>query len=384
MWWVMRRTRGGAAQRGAVAALVAILVSTGVLVGMGAIVVDAGQIYSARAQTQNGADAAAFKIAQACASTPVGAACATDPGNRTTAGYAAANPYAANNATDGNSHISAVCGSGAAALSATCPSDKSALYCPTTPTGNFVEVHTKTGSNTTNTLLPPEFGKALLGGSYNGKVVGACAQATWGPVSKAPGLALTISWCEWKAYVGGDANNPVYQAPPPYLPPASAEITIYFHDTNPNPTHCVAGPSGFDVPGDFGSTQDDTSQCNTTFNFNSSNGTTTYNSLSGSSLSAACQDALLAAQTSKAVVFLPIYDGVTGTGGNGTYTLWSQAAFVITGYYWPSWKSKSYLSNSYPCGGNARCISGYFTTGTQGGTAGTGTGAGATAIGLTG
>jgi hypothetical protein len=277
-----------------------------------------------------------------------------------------------------------VCGSGAAALNTTCPADKTTLYCPTSPTGNFVEVHTQTGSSATNTLLPPTFGKALLGGSYNGKTVGACAQATWGPVSKAPGLALTISYCEWLAYVGGDANNPVYQAPPPYLPPASAEITIYFHDTNPNPTHCTAAPSGFDVPGDFGSTQDDTSQCNTTFNFDSSSGSTMYNSMSGASLSAACQNALLAAQTSKSVVFLPIYDKVTGTGGNGTYQLWSQAAFVITGYYWPSWKSKSYLTNNYPCGGNARCMSGYFTTGTQAGTPGTGTGGGASAVGLTG
>jgi hypothetical protein len=386
MWWLIRRVRGRSAERGAIAALVAILLTTGVLVGMGAIVVDTGQIYSARAQMQNGADAAAFKIAQACASTPVGTACATDPNNHTTTAYGAANPYAANNATDGKSHITTVCGSGASALTTTCPGGKTALYCPNTPPSgtNFVEVHTQTGSDSSSTLLPPAFGKALLGGSYQGKTVGACSQATWGPPAKAPGLALTISYCEWLAYVGGDAAHPVYQQPPPFVPPATAEITIYFHDTNPSPTHCVAGPSGFDVPGDFGSTQDDTNSCNTTFNFDASNGSTTYNSLTGASLSDACQTALFNAQQDKTTVFLPIYDQVTGTGGTGTYTLWKQAAFVITGYYWPSWKAKSYLSNSYPCGENGRCMSGYFTTGTQHGTPGTGTGAGASSVGLTG
>jgi hypothetical protein len=77
-------------------------------------------------------------------------------------------------------------------------------------------------------------------------------------------------------------------------------------------------------------------------------------------------------------VFLPIYDAVTGTGGNGTYTLWRMAAFVITGYYWPSWSANSWLTQTQPCKGNARCISGYFTTGVSPGQniiAGSGAGA---------
>jgi Flp pilus assembly protein TadG len=379
---LMRRVRGRNVERGAVAALVAILLTTGVMVGMGAVVVDAGNLYAERAQMQSGADAAALAIAQACSSTPTGAACASDLTNLSSSARVKANGYAISNANDLSAHIKSVCGSGAAAITTPCTTDPT---CPSTnPSGNFVRVHTQTGIDSSSTLIPPAFGKTLLGGSYNGKTVGACAQTTWGPPAKAPGLALTISYCEWIAYVGGDDQHPVYQQPPPYVPPATAEIVIYFHDTNPNPTHCIAGPSGFDVPGDFGSTQDDTSNCNTTFNFDASKGTTTYNSQSGASLSGACQTALFNAQQSKAVVFLPIYDGVTGTGGNGTYTLWHQAAFVITGFYWPSWKAKSYLSNSYPCGENARCISGYFTTGTQSGTPGSGTGAGASAAGLTG
>jgi hypothetical protein len=245
-------------------------------------------------------------------------------------------------------------------------------------------VHTETRTSTGSSLLPPAFGRAVLGDADPGLRVGACARAAWGPPAAGNGLAMTISYCEWQTYIGGNAAHPVYAAPPPAVPAASAEIVIYFHDTNPSPTHCIAGPSGFDVPGDFGSTQTTSNNCTTLFNFNSAAGTTTYNSLSGSSLSGQCQTALLTAQTSHRLTFMPIYDRVTGTGGNGTYTLWSMAAFVVTGYYWPSWSANSWLTNKQPCKGNARCISGYFTTGvTSGGTIGPGIGAGATVLQLT-
>jgi len=54
-------------ERGVVAAIVAILLGTGVLLGMGALVIDVGQIYQERAELQNGADAAALAVAESCA-----------------------------------------------------------------------------------------------------------------------------------------------------------------------------------------------------------------------------------------------------------------------------------------------------------------------------
>src|SRR6266704_3179830 len=53
----------GRDDRGAVGVLVAILMGGGVLLGMGAVVVDVGQLYSERAQLQNGADAGARAVA---------------------------------------------------------------------------------------------------------------------------------------------------------------------------------------------------------------------------------------------------------------------------------------------------------------------------------
>ncbi len=44
-----------------------MLIGGGVLTGMGALVVDVGQLYQERAELQNGADAAALGVAKSCA-----------------------------------------------------------------------------------------------------------------------------------------------------------------------------------------------------------------------------------------------------------------------------------------------------------------------------
>ena len=52
-------------ERGVVAVLVGLLIG-GVLLGLGALVIDVGQLYQERAQLQNGADAAAIAVAKSC------------------------------------------------------------------------------------------------------------------------------------------------------------------------------------------------------------------------------------------------------------------------------------------------------------------------------
>jgi hypothetical protein len=386
MFGMTRRIRRAGRDRGAVAPLVAVIFGSGILVASGALVIDVGQAYSERAQLQNGADSAALAVARGCAR----GSTHCDPGTSATS---VAGAHANSNAKDGTSSVTVVCGRdlfGHPILSTSCPAPIATkkLSCADAPsaTVRYAEVHTRTRTTGGGSVLPPAFGRAVLGEDYPGMQVNACARAAWGPPAKGNGLALTISYCEWESYIqsqGGTASNPIYADPPPAVPPTSAQIVIYFHDTNPNPTHCVAGPSGFDVPGDFGSTTDTTNTCITDFNFDAANGTTTYVADPGSSLSNACKAALVNSATSHEVTFMPIYDKVTGTGSNGLYTLWSMAAFVVTGYYWPDWKQKSWLTNAYPCGGSGRCISGYFTTGlTSGGSIGSGTGAGAAVVQL--
>jgi Flp pilus assembly protein TadG len=85
-------------ERGAVGVLIAILLTFGVLTGMGALVVDVGQIYQNRAELQNGADAGAVAVAKTCA---LG-----------TCNTSVAQPIAAQNAKSRTEGIDLICGSG--------------------------------------------------------------------------------------------------------------------------------------------------------------------------------------------------------------------------------------------------------------------------------
>ena len=53
-------------ERGAIGIIVAVLLGAGVLTGMGALVVDVGQLYQERAELQDSADAAALGVARSC------------------------------------------------------------------------------------------------------------------------------------------------------------------------------------------------------------------------------------------------------------------------------------------------------------------------------
>lgn len=346
-------------ERGAVAVLVTILLGSGVLLTAGALVVDVGGAYAERAQLQSGADSAALAVGGACA---VGAsACTTATQRATTAGQ-----FADANANDGTSAVTAICGQdGSGALPSSCPAMGGALPgCGPTPSPgtDYAEVHTATRTSSGSRFLPPVFGRAVLGSSYPGMQMGACARASWGPPLGGTGMGLTVSYCEWLAAVGGDASAPHYAPPPPAQPDPKDEIVIYFHGDDPNPTQCVAPQSGFDVPGDFGSLLTAPGTCSAVFDFDPDAGPTSYDADPGSSLSAACQQRLADATSSHEIVYLPIYDQVTGTGTGASYTLWNMAAFVITGYYWPNWNADSWLTGHQACGGTGRCISGYFTT----------------------
>ena len=376
----MRRVRAGRSDRGAVAAIVATVLASGMVVALGALVIDTGQAYFERAQLQNGADAAALAVARACAHGP--SYCDTTTTSTSVAG-AAANQ----NAKDQTSTVTVVCGRDPFAKLPACaaPDPSLKLSCGTAPATsvNYAEVRVETRSSTGTRVLPPVFGNAALGSHDTGITVHACARAKWGIPSSARGLAMTISYCEWLAYIGGVPSLPVYAVPPPAIPPILAERVLYFHNTNPLPTHCIAGPSGADIPGDFGQTVTQPGTCTSVFNFNPASGTTTYPADPGTGLSNDCKTALASAQQSHEVTFVPIYINTTGTGSGGTYQLWSMAAFVVTGYFWPSWSAKSWLTGKQPCNGSARCVSGYFTTGlTGGGQIGSSTGAGANVVQL--
>jgi Flp pilus assembly protein TadG len=143
----------GSGERGAVGVLVVVLLGGGVLTGMGALVVDVGQLYQNRAELQSGADAGALAVAQSCA--------------QGTCTPSSANYFAGANAATGLAAVNLVCGSGGQAA---CPASNGKIFdCPAAPAAgtNYVDVHTAT-KTPTGSLLPPAFASSLLGNGRSG------------------------------------------------------------------------------------------------------------------------------------------------------------------------------------------------------------------------
>jgi Flp pilus assembly protein TadG len=361
MWWLTRRLRRHGDDRGALTALVTILLAGGVLLGTGALVVDTGTLYVERSELQNGADAAALSIAQKCAISQ--SKCAAAVANAVT--------YADRNASDGTSNVDFVCGRSSAGGLTVCSGGTGTLItCPTLPgSGNFVDVHLSTKQANGSTVLPTSFARALAGNqNFAGNHVLACARASWGAPARNQGMSVTISMCEWlRATSTGSVSQYVAQGPypsPTAWPPAytngapGTEQKLQLHGSG---NDCSGSPSGYDLPGGFGWLVPDSGQgCLTTV---TAQGTVAENP--GNSASSACVDALQAAYADPLhkPIYLPIYDGVKNSGNNGIYHIAGFAAFVLTGYRTPGGNNAgSLISGTKYCSGSQNaCLYGFFT-----------------------
>lgn len=339
------RCRG---DRGAVATLVAILLAGGVLLGMGALAIDVGQLYAEREELQTGADAAAMAVAKLCAEAPED--CGGSPGDT-------AEGYADVNAKDGASAVTALCGNLPSGALPPCPppSDGLARCINDPPEVPYVEVRTATELPDGSTLLPPTFAQVLLGNEgYDGTTVGACARAGFGPPAPATGIAITISICEWEALTGGGETYPdAPPYPPKPMPPAGTDKAIKLHTTDDS--SCPAGPSGGDTPGGFG-WLDDEGDCQAVIDDDGTVGGDPGVAGPG------CKEALEAALDPPSVLFMPVYDAVGGVGSGTEYHIVGMAAFVLTGYSLPSiGRQPSWVSGTHLCKGSDKCLYGYFT-----------------------
>jgi len=330
-------------ERGAIGIIVAILVGGGVLTGMGAFVIDVGQVFQERDQLQNGADAGAMGVAKSCALGDCTPAVATQ--------LADAN---AGSLTGGTAGVPLVCGSGSLG---SCPAPTGAITdCPAAPLGgaNYVDVHTATLTAGGSTLLPPVFARTLLGNSsYQGTNVQACTQAEWGPPAATTTDALTISACEWDQDTQEGAD---FAPAPPYtgvLPAPSFDQQLTANPGNDGP--CATEPAPADSAGTFGWANDATGNCSLPV---------AAPSFSGSgAMSGACELVLQNAQQSEVPIPVPVY--LSYNGGTNTYNLVGFADFVVTGYYLPGFApAADWLNpaNTCPVGPNY-CVDGYFVQG---------------------
>lgn len=332
-------------EHGVVAVLVALFLGAGVLLGMGALVIDVGQIYQERAELQNGADAAALGVAKSCAL----GACSPAVVGQLADGNASA-------LTGGTEGVTLVCGSGS--LGACPPPMGTLASCPgAPPTGtNFVDVYTATQLPSGSTLLPPALATTLLGNSsFQGTTIRACAQAEWGAPSVATAVALTISACEWDQ----DTQQGTLFAPAPPYPPNPAPAASFDQVLTLNPANdagCATESAGADGPGTFGWAADQTGSCTL------STGGPTFPGSAGTFVTGACQTVLQNAQQAQIPVLVPIY--VSLNTATTTYALKGFAEFVVTGYNLPAaFFAADWLDPANTCTGISYCVTGYFVQG---------------------
>ena len=366
----------GRDERGGVAVLVAVLISGGVLLGIGALVIDVGQIYQNRAELQSGAEAGALAVARSC----ITSTCA--PG--------AAGQYANSNASALTGHLAAVtevCGREASGTLVACPTSTGTggiTDCPPIPaSGSYVDVHTAT-LTPTGTVLPPAFSRMLLGNrAYSGARVAACARVQWGNASEGNSLAMTISLCAWQQLADTDGDGDTSSdTDNDNDTKFGQKIPLYIQGGGANT--CVGSPSGSNLPGGFAWLSTDTdndgehnadtdndgdasNSCNAFINV-ISNPPQTYTN-TGANISAACQTALVNDVTSymngnPVTVFLPVFNSTSGNGQGGTFTVVGLAGFVVTGFSHMNF-NPNHLGDFALCGAasNGKCIEGYFMPG---------------------
>lgn len=359
---------------GAVAVVVAILAVA--MFGFAALVIDVGALYDERRQLQNGADASALALAQSCAN----GACGT-----TSEQQALVQPYADENSRDAAANVLEICGEGAAGL-APCSQP------PTVAGTGYVKVRTQTGSSSGVGEMPALLAQVLDSG-YTGTTVGASAVANWGsPGGVKSDLPFTFGNCEWDYYTNSGATYPG-TIDPLNWPPNEAVIFL-----TGGSSLCPGSPPGGDSSGGFGWLGGDVDKCSEVTVVDGFVGNKTGVGATG------CDWASFVGTT----VHIPVFDCHTDTtipdpdldpgppvtchgqgdpaekGTSTRYHIVGYAAFYLTGIHVPGVKVKSLVTGNFPCKGDEKCISGFFSQGLlpSGGPVSSGPSFGTTVIGL--
>jgi Flp pilus assembly protein TadG len=168
--------------------------------------------------------------------------------------------------------------------------------------------------------------------------VSATATVGWGgPSGGTAVLPLTFSWCEFEQQTHGG------------LPSGELVRTIYFTKTSQT-TGCT-GPSNLQVPGGFAYLDTDPGACAATTGIHGQ-----WFSKTGNSVPSVCAESDFSGWLGRTVL-LPLFEESGSSGNNAWYRVYGYAAFRLTGYH----LGGQYSSTPTPCGGNDRCVAGYFT-----------------------
>jgi hypothetical protein len=297
MHWIGKRLR--TEDSGAVAAVVAVLAGGGVLLGLGLVVVDVGQVYVERSELQNGADAGALAMARQHA-------LGLTPSVSLAAGYAA------KNSTDGK-----------AAAAVTYPGTNRVTVTASTVTAG-------------GTVLPTFFGGQF--GRTNDGHISATATARWGQPGAAKVIPVTFDYCEWatSTFNGTSWDHIV-----------DLKLMDPGADLKKDPGACPADPAGKDYPGGFGWLTNSGTSISVT-----AGGTVT--GVTGVSGNDDVTPIFIHAIDTGELVLIPIFDSATK---EGVYHLRGFGAFRLLGYRLPALHPNNYGAPATP----AKALRGYFT-----------------------
>lgn len=280
-------------ERGGVSVLVALLLV--VLLGAAAIAVDAGAMYSERAELQNGADAAALAIAQDCAD------------GTCTSTMATAQLYADRNSKDNATNVADV------------------QFTASSVTVDVASRDEAAGTGSLALSFAPVLG-------IEETTVGATATAGWNtfPESGTAVLPLAFSICAFNhASIGG--------------------VRLFQTHGNGMPAPC--GGSG-SPPGAFQWLDDPLNNCSA-FVTIADDEPAQAGSDPGNDISQACKDLLPTLVGKK--VLLPVYEDADGSGQDATYDIKGWAGFILRGWRFPG---SQYPPTSIPgtqCPGPGSC-----------------------------
>ena len=313
MWWVKREDG---------ATVITVAITLVVLFGVGALVLDAGNLFWERRQLQNAADAAALAAAWDFAL-----------GEGEAVARESARTYASANSTRG---------------AFIAEDDFAPDYA-----ASEITVTTWTGTEDEAGFLV-----AWLAGVIGHETYFARAQATasWEALGRGRTIPLTFSWCEWEWMVG-NLDDPQFD---------SEYKVIYHHEGTGKHDEIqqdCQGPAGQYTPGGFGWLDpDDSGTCQAEIDEGWMDGDTGSGTPSPAEATGCTSEyfASLLGET----IFLPIFAGEPeGTGSNAKYEIVGFAGFRLYGYRLsggPEW-NRAIDGEEVPCKGDARCISGVFT-----------------------
>lgn len=393
---MMMRSRRRSRERGGVAALVAVLLTIGSFLGLGALAIDVGGVMVERRQVQNGADATAMALAAICSENP--AKCTNATASATAGTLNTLNNL---NARDGlNGFDTSRFGTGA--CGARLPSGATLTDCPSVaesaaaasaraaqmreclkvsnailanPQASYVEVYTITKS-TSGSVLPSFLSNAILGSTD--ATVHACARAAFGPAApdSRSVLNITMSECDWKSQTGYTGpGTAVYPAAPEgpkpgygtTVPWPTSERRIY---TKGNPTTCDTSAPGGTAPGGFAALNGATT-CSSSLTLGPDKKLWARGD-PGSDLPCSTTELDNMRGT---VVYIPVFDCMTdsvvvvgsstncnsGNGSHNWYRISGFAAFYLAGWHLASTDQPS-IRPPYAtaCTGGDRCLVGWF------------------------